>query len=70
MDKLANAKETETSQLRAALQNARAVTPPKKTIVDDTEPAPKKAPAKKKPVPKPKTPPPAQPTANPPAPSH
>jgi hypothetical protein len=70
MDKLANAKETEISQLRVALQNARTVAPPKKTVVDDTEPPPKKAPVKKKPVPKPKTPPPAQPAANPPAPSH
>lgn len=70
MDKLANTKETEIGQLRVALQNARTVAPPKKTIVDDTEPAPKKAPVKKKPVPKPKTQAPAQPTANPPAPSH
>lgn len=55
MDKLANAKETEVSQLRAALQTARAAAPPKKTVVDDTEPSPKKAPVKKKPVPKPTT---------------
>ena len=68
MDKLANAKETEVSQLRVALQNARAATPPKKTIVDDTEPAPKKVPVKKKPVSKPKTAAPAQPGATPPAP--
>ena len=61
MDKLANAKETEVSQLRVALQNARAAAPPKKTVVDDTEPAPKKAPVKKKPVPKPKTTAPSQP---------
>jgi hypothetical protein len=65
MDKLANAKEAEMGQLRAALQAARAATPPKKVVVDDTEPAPKKAPAKKKPVPKPK---PANPaTTTPPA---
>lgn len=57
MDKLANVKETEISQLRTELQTARAAAPPKKVVVDDTEPAPKKAPAKKKPVPKPKTPP-------------
>jgi hypothetical protein len=54
MDKLANAKETEIGQLRTELQTARAAAPPKKTVVDDTEPAPKKAPAKKKTVPKPK----------------
>ncbi len=68
MDKLANAKETEVSQLRVALQNARAATPPKKTVVDDTEPPPKKAPVKKKPVPKPKTAAPAQPGTTSPAP--
>jgi hypothetical protein len=61
MDKLANAKENEIGQLRTALQAARAAaTPPKKVIVDDTEPAPpKKAAPKKKPVPKPNTTPPA-----------
>jgi hypothetical protein len=53
MDKLANAKETEIGQLRVALQEARAAIPPKKTVIDDTEP-PKKTPAHKKPVPKPK----------------
>lgn len=57
MDKLANAKETEIGQLRTELQTARAAVPPKKVVVDDTEPAPKKTPTKKKPVPKPKTPP-------------
>lgn len=58
MDKLANSKETEISQLRTELQTARAATPPKKVVVDDNESAqPKKVPAKKKPVPKPKTPP-------------
>jgi hypothetical protein len=58
MDKLANSKESEISELRVALQNARAATPPKKVVVDDTEPAPtpKKTPAKKKTVPKPKAP--------------
>jgi hypothetical protein len=61
MDKLANAKETEIGQLRTALQTARAAAgPPKKVVVDDTEPAqPKKTAPKKKPVPKPKTTPPA-----------
>jgi hypothetical protein len=54
MDKLASAKETEIGQLRGALQAARAATPAKKTVVDDTEPAPKKVPVRKKPVPKPK----------------
>ncbi|HXF12698.1 MAG TPA: hypothetical protein VN517_06065 [Terriglobales bacterium] len=66
MDKVANAKETEIGQLRTALQTARAEIPPKKTVVDDTKPAPEKKPARhKKAVPKPKpesTPPPqAQP---------
>ena len=58
MDKLANAKETEIGQLRTALQAARAAaTPPKKVVVDDTEPGqPKKVPPKKKPVPKPTAP--------------
>ena len=55
LDKLANAKETEIGQLRTELQTARAAaTPPKKTVVDDTAPEPKK-PVRKKPVPKPKT---------------
>lgn len=56
MDKVANAKETEIGQLRAALQTARAEIPPKKTVVDDTKPvADKKPPVKrKKAVPKPK----------------
>ncbi len=49
MDKLANAKETEIGQLRVELQNARAAIPPKKVMVDDSAPAPKKpAPAHKK----------------------
>ena len=66
MDKLANAKESEIGQLRGALQAARAATPPKRTVVDDTEPAPKKTPVKKKTVPKPKAaaPAPAAPPAN------
>lgn len=54
MDKLASAKENEIGQLRAELQNARAAIPPKKVVVDDTEPTPpKKTPARKKAVPKP-----------------
>ncbi len=48
MDKIANAKETEIAQLRTALQTARAEIPPKKTVVDDTQPAPTKKPAKRK----------------------
>src|SRR5436309_8368606 len=55
MEKLANAKESEVGQLRVELQNARAAIPPKKTVVDDTEPAPpKKSSTRKKAVPKPK----------------
>ena len=56
MDKLANAKETELGQLRVALQQARAEAAPKKVIVDDTAPPPKKTPPHKKPVAKPATP--------------
>ncbi len=70
MDKLANSKETEISQLRTELQTARAAVPPKKTVVDDNEPAKKAAPAKKKAVPKPKTTSPAKaasPTGTPPS---
>jgi len=48
MDKIANAKETEIGQLRAALQTARAEIPPKKTVVDDTQPPTTKKPAKRK----------------------
>ena len=55
MDKLANAKENEIGQLRVELQNARAAVPPKKTVVDDTEPEQKKPPVHKKPVKKPTT---------------
>lgn len=55
MDKLANQKETEIGQLRVELQNARAAIPPKKTVVDDTEPTPPaKKPIKKKTTAKPK----------------
>lgn len=54
MDKLANAKETEIGQLRVELQNARAAEPPKKTVVDDTQPEPKK-PVHKKSATKPKS---------------
>jgi hypothetical protein len=69
MDKLSSAKETELGQLRAALQAARAAeATPKKVVVDDTAPPPKKAPVHKKPT-KPATPPatapPAQPTPHP-----
>jgi len=64
MDKLATAKESEIGELRVALQNARAAIPPKKTVVDDTEPAKKPA-ARKKPVPKPKTAPASDSTATP-----
>jgi hypothetical protein len=64
MDKLATAKETELGQLRVALQNARAEAPPKKTVVDDTAPPPKKPAPRKKPTPKPK---PANPQSTQPA---
>jgi hypothetical protein len=68
MDKLANLKENEIGELRVALQNARAAIPPKKTVIDDTEPPAKKAtPSRKKAVPKPKT---AQPPANSATPQH
>jgi hypothetical protein len=63
MDKIANAKESEIGQLRAALQTARAEIPPKKTVVDDTKPVPEKKPVKHKkvvPKPKPETTPPPQ----------
>jgi chromosome segregation ATPase len=62
MEKLASTKEAEIGELRVALQNARAAIPPKKTVVDDTEPA-KKAPPRKKVVPKPKAAKPAPPAA-------
>jgi hypothetical protein len=70
---LASSKEAEIVRLRADLKTAQAaipVTPPKKTIVDDTEPA-KKPPVKKKPAaakPATATPkPPAGQAQNPPA---
>lgn len=56
MDKLASAKETELGQLRTALQQARAEAAPKKVVVDDTAPSPKKTTPRKKPVAKPATP--------------
>jgi hypothetical protein len=62
MEKLASTKETEISELRVALQNARAAITPKKTVVDDTEP-PKKTVPHKKPVAKPKPAQPASPTS-------
>lgn len=58
LEKLANAKENEIGQLRVALQQARAAEPPKKVVVDDTEPESKKPVHKKvvkKPVKKPAT---------------
>jgi hypothetical protein len=54
IETLAWAKESEIVRLRTDLKAAQAaipVAPPKKTVVDDTEPA-KKPPVKKKPVPK------------------
>jgi hypothetical protein len=62
MNTLAASKEQEIVRLRADLKAAQAAipaTPPKKTVVDDTEPAKKPA-VKKKPVPK-------KPVATPPA---
>ena len=56
LDKLTTAKETEIGQLRVALQQARAATPPRKTVVDDTAPPPKKPAPRKKPAPKPNPP--------------
>ena len=56
MDRIALAKETELGQLRTALQTARAEATPKKTVVDDTAPPPKKPVTRKKPAPKPTTP--------------
>ena len=69
MDKLANAKETEISQLRVALQNARQAEPPKKVVVDDTEPAPKKKTPPKKKAPAKSTSKPGTTPANPPNPN-
>jgi hypothetical protein len=70
MDKLANAKETELGQLRTALQQARAEAAPKKVVVDDTAPPPKKTPAHKKPVAKPAAPKPSTTPAQPPPTQH
>jgi hypothetical protein len=56
LDRIALAKETEIAQLRTALQSARAETAPKKTVVDDTAPPPKKPVTHKKPAPKPASP--------------
>jgi len=54
---LASSKEQEITRLRAELKTAQAVAePPKKIVVDDTEPAKKPAPAKKKTTPKSTTP--------------
>jgi hypothetical protein len=55
MQNLAGSKEAELSRLRGQLKAMQAAppAPPKKVIVDDTEPA--KKPAKKKPAPKPST---------------
>ena len=65
MDKLASSKEAELGELRTALQAARAEAAPKKTVVDDTAPAPpKKPPVHKKAAAKPATPAP-QPTPHP-----
>jgi hypothetical protein len=58
MESLAGAKEIEVTRLRAALQSAQANTssePPKKTVIDDTAPAPAKKPGKKKAASKPNT---------------
>jgi hypothetical protein len=71
IDKVATAKETELVQLRVALQNARAEIPPKKTVVDDTAPPPKKPAPKKKPATKPGQPAPqGQPSSQTPPPQH
>jgi hypothetical protein len=67
-EKLAVNKEVELSQLRAELKAAQAAVPPKKIVVDDTQPAPQKKPVKKKAAPKPKQPnnqPPPQTPQNP-----
>src|SRR3984957_13641972 len=58
LENLATAKESEIVRLRSDLKTARAaipVAPPKKTVVDDNEPA-KKPPVKKKPAAKPAAP--------------
>ena len=75
IDNLATSKEAEIARLRTDLRTAQAqipATPPKKTVIDDTEP-PKKPAAKKKPAPAKKsitpdtTKPAAGQTQNPPA---
>jgi hypothetical protein len=67
LENLTAAKENEIDRLRTDLKAAQAaipVTPPQKTVVDDTQPVKKPAP-KKKPVPKkPATPPPETPPAS------
>jgi malate synthase len=65
IESLSSAKEAEIVRLRADLKTAQAaipVAPPKKIVVDDSEP-PKKPAVKKKPVAKPKTPSTATPAA-------
>ena len=55
LENLAGSKEQEILRLRTDLKTAQAaipVTPPKKIVVDDSEPQPKKPPVKKKPAPK------------------
>ena len=67
IESLSAAKEAEIVRLRADLKTAQAAipaAPPKKTVVDDNEPAKKPA-VKKKPVPKPATPGAAPTTAKP-----
>ncbi len=64
LETLAGSKEAELTRLRADLQKARAIeqaAPPKKVVVDDTEP-PKK-PVKKKPAHKPPKPPTSTPSS-------
>ena len=71
LENLSSEKESEIVRLRMDLKTAQAAPaePPKKIVVDDTEPA-KKPVAKKKPVTKPKTTiPPAEPTQTPAQPS-
>jgi hypothetical protein len=70
MQGLAESKEGELTQLRTQVRNAQPVVaaPPKKVVVDDTEPV-KKPPAKKKPAAKPGTPGTSKPTTTTPAPA-
>ncbi len=70
MQGLAESKEGELTQLRTQVRNAQPVVaaPPKKVIVDDTEPV-KKPPAKKKPAAKPTTPGTPKPAATNPTPA-